>query len=328
MSQCLIGLGSNQDDRRSLLEQAIAALARHPQFHDLRASRFHATQPVGGPAGQPEFLNAAVRCETSLSPHQVLALLQGLEHRLGRIRTARWGPRRIDLDLLLLDDVILQSPDLRVPHPRMAFRRFVLEPAAEVAGDMVHPEIGWSIGRLLDHLRSSFCFLSIGGRPCRERSQLAADVAAGAGGRLLRDAEDDRQLVQVCGESTGPTNEAALEFVARRAAMLTSDRWSPDGVPVVSDFSYDQMLAIGICHLPAASLEAWRRSWTHWRQRVVQPVLLALWDGPPESAGGEALRAESDRVIARWHEGPVLRLGRTSMAEAIFELTAAVRAMS
>ena len=96
-------------------------------------------------------------------PQALLAEFQKVEADLGRQRNEHWGPRTIDLDLLLYDDLTLADPDLVVPHPRMAWRRFVLEPAAEVAPEMLHPGTGWTIARLLDHLNQTPWYLAIAG---------------------------------------------------------------------------------------------------------------------------------------------------------------------
>ena len=95
-----------------------------------KVSSFHETEPVGGPPGQGPYLNAAACIETTLEPPAVLQLLQEIEAKNGRVRLVRWGERTLDLDLLLFDDRIVETPELTIPHPRMAVRRFVLEPLA------------------------------------------------------------------------------------------------------------------------------------------------------------------------------------------------------
>src|SRR5690606_10760471 len=109
----------------------------------------------GGPAGQPSFLNGTVLLTTTLSPEAVLAALEQLETEAGRAREVRWDARTLDLDILLYDDLCLRTSRLMIPHPRMAFRRFVLRPAAEIAAEMVHPEIGWTMEQLLMHLETA-----------------------------------------------------------------------------------------------------------------------------------------------------------------------------
>jgi 2-amino-4-hydroxy-6-hydroxymethyldihydropteridine diphosphokinase len=135
----LIGLGSNLGDRRAALEGAIAALAETPGILVRKLSTFHETEPLGGPSGQGRYLNAAAVLETSLDPFALLKVLQAIEAQFGRVRTVRWGERTLDLDLLLFGDRIIDTPELVVPHPRYAARRFVLEPLAEIAPQAVDP---------------------------------------------------------------------------------------------------------------------------------------------------------------------------------------------
>jgi 2-amino-4-hydroxy-6-hydroxymethyldihydropteridine diphosphokinase len=152
MFPCLIAVGSNLGDREATIRAAAEQLAAHPQVKLVAMSSLYATAPVGGPAGQDEFLNAAIRIDTSLSPHELLQLLQAIETQLGRTRTVHWGPRTIDLDLLLYGDQVIADPDLKVPHPLMHERHFVLEPAAEIAATMMHPTLHRTVNQLLDSL--------------------------------------------------------------------------------------------------------------------------------------------------------------------------------
>jgi 2-amino-4-hydroxy-6-hydroxymethyldihydropteridine diphosphokinase len=152
MPTCLLGLGSNLGDREAALRAALAAIDALPDVRLRKQSEYHLTQPIGGPAGQGEFLNAAAVVETSVAPLRLLDELKQIESRLGRRPAERWAPRTLDIDILLYDDEVAETTMLTLPHPRMSFRRFVLAPAAQIAPRMLHPIIGWPVERLLLHL--------------------------------------------------------------------------------------------------------------------------------------------------------------------------------
>ncbi len=147
-----IGLGSNLGDRQDYILRAAEVLRQTPGLLALRMSRLYETEPVGGPPDQGMYLNAAARVETDLDAPELLAVLLDIEASLGRRRSEQWGPRVIDLDLLLFDDQVIDTPGLTVPHPRMHERRFVLEPLAEIAPELVHPRLDRSICQLLTSL--------------------------------------------------------------------------------------------------------------------------------------------------------------------------------
>ena len=167
-----------------------ARLAAHPQIHVTAVSSWRETASVGGRLGQPTFLNGALTAETTLPPQDLLALLQQIERDLGRSPGERWGPRPIDLDLLLYDEATLNTPLLELPHPRMAWRRFVIEPAAEVAGAMVHPTTGWTVARLLEHLNTAASYVAITGGIAAGKSHLARRLAEALPARLIAEEPD------------------------------------------------------------------------------------------------------------------------------------------
>ena len=134
-----VALGSNLGDRAAALHDAVARLSAAPGVAVTRVSSFLENPAVGGPAGSPPFLNAVAEVRTALAPAALLDRLLEVERAMGRERRERWGPRTIDLDLVLFGDAVIDLPDLTVPHPRMHERAFVLEPLAEIAPDAVHP---------------------------------------------------------------------------------------------------------------------------------------------------------------------------------------------
>ena len=135
-ARAYLGLGSNLGDRLAHLQAAVDGLAATPDVHVVAVSRVYETAPVGGPQ-QDDYLNAVVAVDTVLDPHELLAVAQRLEAGEQRVRAERWGPRTLDVDVLLVGDDHVDEPDLVVPHPRMSERAFVLVPLADVAPDLV-----------------------------------------------------------------------------------------------------------------------------------------------------------------------------------------------
>lgn len=181
MTDCLIALGSNIGDRASMLDRCIQQFCSHPQIQWVAQSDYQQTEPVGGPAGQPAFLNSALRIATSLEPVPLLRWAMDIEQQLGRSRHERWGPRLIDIDLLLYGEQVLQLDQLELPHPRMAVRRFVLEPAVEIAADMIHPTTGWSLGTLWRNLCHAPPYIALAGAPCSGKTTIAKRLARQSG---------------------------------------------------------------------------------------------------------------------------------------------------
>lgn len=154
MTKAYLGLGTNLGQKKENLEKALEILNSHGSIQVLKVSSFYETDPVGY-ENQDKFLNAAVVCETSLGPYELLDFIQEIEKALKRVREIRWGPRTIDVDILLYDSLeLLDEPRLIIPHPRMVEREFVLAPLSEIAPEMVHPGTGKSIALLLEELKN------------------------------------------------------------------------------------------------------------------------------------------------------------------------------
>lgn len=149
MSWVAVALGANLGDRRAALDGAVAALKADAATTVRAVSSLYETAPVGGPDGQDVFLNAALTAETDHAPLAFLDLLQRIEADHHRTREIRWGPRTLDLDILLWEAAAIAEPRLEVPHPRLHLRRFALAPLAEIAPDARHPSLDRSISALL-----------------------------------------------------------------------------------------------------------------------------------------------------------------------------------
>lgn len=347
MSDALIALGSNLGDRQALFAEAQSRLARLPGTRVVAQSRSHETAPVGGPSGQGLFLNAALLLETALAPQALLEALERVEADLGRRRDQRWGPRALDLDLLLYDQLVLNTSTLVLPHPRMAWRRFVLEPAAEIAPSMLHPSIGWTIGRLLEHLNAAPLYVAITGPICAGKTWLANELALRGGITVLADPFPTSMMEAASPNSSGrgrPMGLQSLEEWAQRLAANLS-QWSEPGRAWVSDFWFEQAMAIARARLADDQVEVVRRRWQLLRPRVVRPKLIVVLDPPIESLverirrrappeeirlGPEALERlcrEIRKEAMQPDHGPWLHVVDADGRLILDEVTAAVQAM-
>jgi 2-amino-4-hydroxy-6-hydroxymethyldihydropteridine diphosphokinase len=151
--KAFVGLGSNLGDREAQIRMALDELAKLPGTRVVRASSLYDSEPAGE-VEQPNFLNAVAQIDTELTARQLLWNLLLIERRLGRVRSARWGPRSIDLDLLMFGELVVEEPDLQVPHPALASRSFVLVPLVEIDPLLVHPVTGHTMLHHLSQLKT------------------------------------------------------------------------------------------------------------------------------------------------------------------------------
>jgi 2-amino-4-hydroxy-6-hydroxymethyldihydropteridine diphosphokinase len=326
MAIALIGLGANLDDRAMALRDATQRVGAHPAVRQLAASGLIETAAIGGPASQPRFLNAALLIETDLSAGALFEVLQACETALGRQQGERWGPRTVDLDLLLYDDRVVDSPDLVVPHPRMAFRRFVLVPASEIAGHMIHPTSGWPLSRLLSHLDRRPDYVAVvGGKPADRRSiaeRAAHEIAA--------------RLLPLSPPVPDETQAGPIKWLQAAARLLGPDNW-PGDRPTISDFWFDEPVCTArpADSSLAASVE---QAWAAHRNQIVQPKLI-VWldhDNAIATAGDNvaqwlaqqppARRAFYNHIL-RHDVGPTLRIDPADPTRCAAEIAAAVGAM-
>jgi 2-amino-4-hydroxy-6-hydroxymethyldihydropteridine diphosphokinase len=329
-----------------VLEAAVAELRQQGQIAVLAVSRWHETTPIGGSPGQPPFLNGVLRAETTLDAQELLAFLQQVENRLGRCRGERWGPRTIDLDLLLYGTQVSNAPALILPHPRMAWRRFVIEPAAEVAGEMVHPTLHWTIARLLDHLRHARPYVAITGPIGVGKTELAHPLSEAIPARLIAEEPDWNELTAFYGDPKRYAWQTELQFLHQRAELLAANapEWQEPGW-TVSDFWFDQSAAFARVWL---SEEQWPAFWEEYERRrrpIMRPKLTVFLDAPPEELLDrikrrarpcerrltlpqlERIRQAVRQQTEEADVGPVLRIAGLDAESSLAEVLAAVRAM-
>lgn len=349
MADCLLGLGSNLGDRAAQLERACALLGSHAQIRRARCSSFHTTPPVGGPQGQTPYLNAALRITTSLTPPQLLAVTRSVEQQLGRVRRQRWGPRVIDIDVLLYNGCVEETDELVLPHPRMALRRFVLAPACEVAADMIHPPTGWTIARLLQRLDESPHYVAIAGVDRQQTAELAATAAQLSGAELL---PDPRPVRGSAGEREGWSSAQELALIAARREQLTRLAQGTPGAAAgwhVCSYWLPQSLAVARAWLEEAARQQVEQACREAVQQSPLPHCVLLLDTltPAQAAGVQApadvpagtavpplppqRHAALMRALAHQtacpNQGPVLRVAAGDLQLAVTELTAAMDAM-
>ncbi|MGC3972500.1 MAG: 2-amino-4-hydroxy-6-hydroxymethyldihydropteridine diphosphokinase [Pirellulales bacterium] len=216
------------------MSSACLALAALNGLREVARSRWYETSPIGGPLGQEAFLNGAALWETSLAPQALLQQLHAVELMHDRDRNVPWGPRTLDLDLLLFDDVVLRTPELTIPHPRLSFRKFVLRGAAEAAGDMRHPFLGRTMRELADHLETAPRYVAFVGMSPGFRMQFAAEAAEVSRARLVDPTPGEIPAFETLAAVDGPQPEQRVKFAeARRMAIVASladagDQWVAD----------------------------------------------------------------------------------------------------
>ena len=328
VASCLISLGANVGNASGTINAAVEQLRSYPGVSDVKQSRLIATMPAGGPAGQGEFVNGAALFETTLLPLELLELLQSLESRAGRVRDVRWDERTLDLDIIFYDDLVQNGPTLMVPHPRMAFRRFVLEPSAEIAATFRHPISGHSVSELLQHLNTAPNYVAVTG-------------VAGAGKtNLVQEAckRIDAIPVTTPGLATNASNppssavEVELEFLQRCVESLAEKQIGCDAKYVISDFWCGQSLAC-TSGLPPTEVSRLESACDDCPEQAMRPRLIVLLEcdfREMSSVDAKAFTQRQDKlreILLSPGQVPVLRLRASDAEWNVEEIVAAIHAM-
>ncbi len=248
-----------------------------PGVRMLSVSRYRETRPVGGPPGQHAFLNGACLLETELGPHDVLDMLAAVENTLHRERTDRWGERTIDLDLLLYDDLVLDDPALTIPHPRMATRRFVLEPAVEIAAEFRHPLAACSLRDLLDNISAPHPLVAVVGVPGSGAPEVAAAVADAVMARVIH----APRPLPPAGFTAAQGGPRWLDFLDAWTRPLEAADWHDDPHGTITDFCLDAIPAAAT-ELPPAERARLEAEFDRAAARTVPPHVAILLVAPAE----------------------------------------------
>ena len=280
-----IGLGSNLGDRKENLQNALSDLQTRPSILSIESSSFYTTKPLGI-VEQPDYLNAVVKVSTLMGAVGLLKILQRIEIGLGRKRKLSvqkdWPPRIIDLDLLLYDDCVIDEPDLKIPHPQMHLRSFVLKGLCELAEDCVHPQLGQTMRKLYRRLNGLNFFLhsqkpqliSIAGNIGVGKTTLACRLAERLNVQFITEKYDENPfLADVYAGHTELALDSELFFLSSSASQLRKKELKA-GQGYVSDYVFDKALIYASGWLNDADLQAYKKHYDSVFDAVSDPVLV------------------------------------------------------
>jgi 2-amino-4-hydroxy-6-hydroxymethyldihydropteridine diphosphokinase len=328
-----IALGSNLGDRRGALDAVLKALAQTSGVRLTAASDIIGTVPLG-PTDQPSYLNAVAQITTSLSTEGLHKVLSDIETNLGRQRNQKWGPRTIDLDLLLYGDEVMKTKDLTVPHPQMHLRSFVLSGLAQLNGSLQHPVLKESIDTLAGRLNGGDFALnpglpqlvSISGVIGVGKTTLAKRLLEALGCKCILEAYDTNPfLPQVYAGAEELALDSQLYFLTSRVEQL-----NPEGLTygqiTVTDYVFHKELIYARLLLNERQTALYEKVYQQLHGGVAAPVLVIFLEDSPlnclqrirnrnrpyEQAVTleflEKLRKGYDELIDNWKKCPVIRL--------------------
>jgi 2-amino-4-hydroxy-6-hydroxymethyldihydropteridine diphosphokinase len=320
----LIALGSNLGNRHQVLDSAVQQLQKLPDVDVVAVSDWIETAPVGGPAGQAAFVNGAVVVKTALAPQVLLQTLLNVEQQLGRQRNKRWEPRVIDLDLLLYGCQVIDGRGpltLKIPHPWMAIRPFVLKPAAQVAADMVHPLIGWTVTQLWQHAqRSPTVLVILHGNHGEIRDPIEA-VAQACGADYLPDPPSGSPRLW----SSGLSTPQRIESLRARASAVISAVAETETKVMIFGYWWDQPVYASALSLPTAEGHDVREARDKIATMALAPNVTILPASKAPSDSDVATDTGVERDYAQpINRGPVLALNYLDTARFQHDLLATI----
>ncbi len=328
-----IGLGANIGSREATLRQAVAMLDNLEGVRVLTVSDLIESAPLGN-VQQPSYLNGVVSVATNLGAEALLDCMQAIESSLGRVRTDHWGPRTVDLDLLLYGDEIIDTETLTVPHAAMHLRSFVLKPMCQAGADVIHPVLKRSIQELAARLNGGDFWLS-GDRPQLisvagvigvGKTTLARGLAEALDCEMVPEAYDTNPyMVEVYAGRKDLALDSQLYFLHSRVKQLHRGALEPTKA-VVTDYVFDKEMIYARRTLDASQFVAYSAEYDAVAAEVVSPVLvvymhdlaasclkrIGLRNRPYEKgldlAALEGFAADYRQLFAAWDKSPVLRL--------------------
>lgn len=333
LTTAYVGLGSNLGDRQRAIRDALDALARTVGIDVVRVSEAKETSPLGD-APQPDYLNAVAEITTTLAPEELLGSLKRVEDLLGRVRRERWGPRAIDLDLLLYGRQNIRLPDLIVPHPQMHLRSFVLDGLCQLDAGLVHPLLKVPVGELAARVAGgSFALdssapqlVSVAGLIGVGKTTLVNRLAPALEAEVLLEPYDTNPfLPEVYAGKSELALDSQLYFLVGRAGQLDPDALS-SGRVVLTDYLFEKELIYARRLLDAEQLRLYERIYPAFVDGVAAPTLVVYLQDAPENCLErirrrnrpyeqrielsflEALRADYEQLLAGWKKCPVVRL--------------------
>ena len=328
-----IGLGSNLGGRHANIEQACAELNNCDDITVENLSDFLETLPLGG-MDQPAYINAVAAISTSLEPEALLKKLQDIEQKLGRGGDGKWQPRTIDLDLLIYEDTILETPGLTIPHRQMHLRSFVLTGMSQLAGDLIHPVLKRSMNELAQRLNSNSFALNpkipqlicIAGIIGVGKTTLAQNLAKKLNCSILREAYDTNPyLPEVYAGKTELALKSQLYFLETRRNQLSRENLSGNTI-YLTDYIFEKDYIFAQRTITGDQFGEYAVQYDKVSSQVASPVLVIYLTDTANAAMDrihnrnrpyeqemkletlEELKLAYDKLFAGWDKSPVITL--------------------